>query len=224
MPAWKPRAVLLKIINGLEEKNNKPESFDRLIPNQDILSGKGFGNLIALPLQGQLVKKNRTVFLNPQDHFKPYEDQWGFLKSIKKIGEEQFDELIELLKLKHEEKEMTPSHSIGSREELELVIENCDFIKQCIDFASTLTEPLWYCMISNLAVFDGGAEKIHEFSNSYPTYTWAETEAKIEHALRDTKPHTCEYIREEGFRCSKNCEVRSPAGLGYKINNQTKEG
>ena len=40
------------------------ESYDRMFPNQDTLPAGGFGNLIALPLQGQSRKDGNTVFVD----------------------------------------------------------------------------------------------------------------------------------------------------------------
>jgi hypothetical protein len=96
IPAWKSRSVILKILKGQNLENGRAEGFDRLFPNQDRLTGRGLGNLIALPLQGQSVQKGYTVFLDPRNQFKPYRDQWEFLKGIERIGEEEFDELIEM--------------------------------------------------------------------------------------------------------------------------------
>ena len=45
-------------------------SYDRLFPNQDTMPSGGFGNLIALPLQGQARKNDNTVFVNKD--FKAY--------------------------------------------------------------------------------------------------------------------------------------------------------
>lgn len=59
------------------------ESYDRLFPSQDTLPKGGFGNLIALPLQHEPRQKDNTVFLD--ENFKPYEDQWAFLASVKSI-------------------------------------------------------------------------------------------------------------------------------------------
>ena len=42
-------------------------SYDRLFPNQDFLPAKGFGNLIALPLQGRCRAAGTSVFLDPAD-------------------------------------------------------------------------------------------------------------------------------------------------------------
>ena len=43
----------------------------------------GFGNLIALPLQHRPREQGKSIFLN--DNFKPYEDQWAFVASIKRM-------------------------------------------------------------------------------------------------------------------------------------------
>jgi hypothetical protein len=47
---------------------------------------KGFGNLIALPLQGRCRRHNgTTVFLDPET-LDPYEDQFVLLSSIRRLG------------------------------------------------------------------------------------------------------------------------------------------
>jgi len=58
-------------------------SYDRLFPNQDTLPQGGFGSLIALPLQGQVREQGNSVFLD--DDFRPHEDQWAFLSSIRML-------------------------------------------------------------------------------------------------------------------------------------------
>lgn len=58
-------------------------SYDRLFPSQDFLPRKGFGNLIALPLQGGCRKKDTTVFLEPST-MAPYADQWEYLSSVER--------------------------------------------------------------------------------------------------------------------------------------------
>jgi hypothetical protein len=51
-PAFRSRKIIISILEqiGLFSVFDKSSSFDRLFPNQDFLSSKGFGNLIALPL------------------------------------------------------------------------------------------------------------------------------------------------------------------------------
>jgi hypothetical protein len=56
-------------------------SYDRLFPTQDFMPKGSFGNLIALPLQGECRRRGTTVFLDPTT-LEPYEDQWAFLASV----------------------------------------------------------------------------------------------------------------------------------------------
>ncbi|MBM7691302.1 hypothetical protein JOC77_000707 [Peribacillus deserti] len=60
------------------------DSYDRLFPNQDTLPKGGFGNLIALPLQGGPRKNGNSVFID--ENHNPYPDQWLYLKHVTKIG------------------------------------------------------------------------------------------------------------------------------------------
>ena len=51
-PAIRSRKIFISLLeqSGAFSVFDKSSSFDRLFPNQDFHSGKGFGNLIALPL------------------------------------------------------------------------------------------------------------------------------------------------------------------------------
>ena len=62
-------------------------SYDRLFPTQDFVPKGSFGNLIALPLQGECRRQGNTVFLDPAS-LEPYEDQWAFLASIPRMSPE----------------------------------------------------------------------------------------------------------------------------------------
>ena len=48
-------------------------SYDRFFPNQDTLPEGGFGNLVALPLQGKARRDGNSVFVN--EEFQSYTDQ-----------------------------------------------------------------------------------------------------------------------------------------------------
>ena len=52
----------------------------------------GFGNLIALPFQGQAQRNGNTLFVNEQ--FVPHPDQWAFLFSLPQITPEQLSEYL----------------------------------------------------------------------------------------------------------------------------------
>ena len=81
-------------------------SYDRLFPNQDFLPAKGFGNLIALPLQGRCRAAGRSVFLDPTT-LEPWPDQWAFLNSLERVAPEQLERLI----TEHEEVAVGPALS-----------------------------------------------------------------------------------------------------------------
>ncbi len=106
----------------------------------------------------------------------------------------------------------TVSKSVQS---VEKVVGKCEFIKYCKEHAENLPEPLWHAMITNLAPLKDSKSAIHEFSKSYPKYSFDETERKIQRAIAENKPHTCEYIRENlSFDCGKNCPVKAPIVYG----------
>ena len=76
-PAIKSRKIIISILekSGVFSMFDKSSSFDRLFPNQNSLSGKGFGNLIALPLNKETWSKCNNCFLDTET-FQAYSDQW----------------------------------------------------------------------------------------------------------------------------------------------------
>ncbi|MDO8667888.1 MAG: DEAD/DEAH box helicase family protein [bacterium] len=94
-PAFRSRNIMVNILREAKiiDQFAKEDSFDRLFPNQDEHSGKGFGNLIALPVQGKARENNNTIFLNPENGLLPIDDQWELLKNIKKISIAHLDKL-----------------------------------------------------------------------------------------------------------------------------------
>ena len=72
-------------------------SYDRIFPSQDFLPKAGFGNLIALPLQGECVARGTTVFLDPTS-LEPWPDQWAFLSSIARMSPAAVTELAATLR------------------------------------------------------------------------------------------------------------------------------
>lgn len=95
-PAIRSRKVITKILEkiGIFSIFDRGSSFDRLFPNQDFHSGKGLGNLIALPFHKPSLLNENSCFLNI-DNFKPFTDQWKFLESIQRADPKMFDELYE---------------------------------------------------------------------------------------------------------------------------------
>jgi superfamily II DNA or RNA helicase len=69
------------------------ESYDRFFPSQDTMPLGGFGNLIALPLQTEPRQKGNSVFVD--DDLRPYDDQWAFLSSIRRMSRVEVAGLVE---------------------------------------------------------------------------------------------------------------------------------
>lgn len=68
------------------------KSYDRFFPNQDTLPRGGFGNLIALPLQGEARKNGNSVFVDGD--FRPHADQWAFLAGLEKFPAGRIAEVL----------------------------------------------------------------------------------------------------------------------------------
>lgn len=91
-PAFKSRQMALTLLSqsGLKSGSSDNSSFDRLFPNQNFHSGKGLGNLIALPLNKNVVEKGNGCFIDTQS-LQPIELQWNFLTTIRRVTTEQLD-------------------------------------------------------------------------------------------------------------------------------------
>lgn len=96
LPASKARRLGNAILTEAMTHNGQMSfnSYDRFFPNQDYLPEGGFGNLVALPLQGQARRKQNSVFVD--NDFLVYKDQWAFLYNLKKIQESTIDQLLRL--------------------------------------------------------------------------------------------------------------------------------
>ncbi|MFC2673256.1 MAG: DEAD/DEAH box helicase family protein [Prevotella melaninogenica] len=96
LPASKARRLGNAILTEAMTRNGQMSfnSYDRFFPNQDSLPEGGFGNLVALPLQGQARRKQNSVFVD--NDFLVYKDQWAFLYNLKKIQESTIDQLLRL--------------------------------------------------------------------------------------------------------------------------------
>jgi hypothetical protein len=68
------------------------KSYDRFFPSQDTMPSGGFGNLIALPLQGRARLAGNSVFID--DAYAPYPDQWAFLATVDLMSRDRVDEIV----------------------------------------------------------------------------------------------------------------------------------
>ena len=97
-PAIRSRKIFIQLLEqaGAFSVFDKGSSFDRLFPNQDSLSGKGLGNLIALPLYKPGLEQGNSCFID-SDALNPYTDQWAFLTTIRKVSNEKLEALYRSL-------------------------------------------------------------------------------------------------------------------------------
>lgn len=95
IPAIQSRKIFLSILqnSGAFSVFDKSSSFDRLFPNQDFLSGKGLGNLIALPFYKKTFDEGNSCFIDDET-LKPIENQWDYLQNIKRVSKEKLLELL----------------------------------------------------------------------------------------------------------------------------------
>ena len=121
-PAWKSRKIAFQLLRDADilSEFEKEVSFDRLFPNQDSHSGKGFGNLIALPLHKQRMEDGNTCFIDPETG-KAFDDQWSFLESIQKTTPAELDQIYHTI---HQPSSTSSETSSSSGESLEIIIRN----------------------------------------------------------------------------------------------------
>lgn len=95
-PSVRSRKVFISILeqSGAFSMFDKSSSFDRLFPNQDFLSGKGLGNLIALPFFKSALENGNSCFINAET-FEPHPNQWQFLSEIERVSIEVLDKLFQ---------------------------------------------------------------------------------------------------------------------------------
>lgn len=90
IPASKARQMGKLLLRAANIKTRT--TFDRMFPSQDEHTGKGYGNLICLPLQGKLLEENKTVFITTNGVTVP--NQWHYLYSIRKITTDQIAQIL----------------------------------------------------------------------------------------------------------------------------------
>ena len=130
-PAKQSRKIMFELLrhSNIISHFEKEPSFDRLFPNQDFHSGKGMGNLIALPFQGNSLKQGNSCFINPET-FEAVENQWGFLESVKKISIDKLKNLYEQFFDVRPNEIFISNFADNKPFDLEIVISNQIYLKR----------------------------------------------------------------------------------------------
>lgn len=146
-PAYKSRSIATHILREAKiiDQFEKEDAFDRLFPNQDMHSGEGFGNLIALPLQGRARNAGNSIFLDWKNGLEVFVDQWEYLSEVEKerVPLKKLDELYNQF---NKDCGVSKTHSKG-RLHLILKEQICidknnlpkvvvDFLKEKLNFAN----------------------------------------------------------------------------------------
>ncbi len=120
-PAIKSRILFKSLLEqcGAFYVFDKASSFDRLFPNQDFLSGKGLGNLIALPLFKNTLKQENSCFIDTETLI-PFDNQWDFLKQIERISSADLDKLYHSI---HKDEEVK-SYPVNTSSKLIISLNN----------------------------------------------------------------------------------------------------
>ena len=199
--AARARLVWLHIIRNSDQEYKQ---FDRLFPAQNRLSGKGLGNLIALPWRMDSVGNNNSVFVD-NDTFAAIEDQDEYLRNMVKITESQLDAYIATHNLAEKASRISKARAVQPAGGIQN-IEHCQFIQHADNNQADLPEPLWHALATNLAPFsEDGRSLYHQLSRGHAKYTEDETNAKFDHAVKDREsghhPVSCKKLAELGFTC-----------------------
>ncbi|MHA7109029.1 TOTE conflict system archaeo-eukaryotic primase domain-containing protein [Sunxiuqinia elliptica] len=130
-PAQQSRKIIFELLrhSNIISHFEKEPSFDRLFPNQDYHSGKGMGNLIALPFQGNSMEEGNSCFIN-LENFEPIKNQWEFLESISRVSISELKNLYEKLFDVQPNDVFISSPEHSKPYELEIVISKQIYLKR----------------------------------------------------------------------------------------------
>lgn len=209
-------------------------TFDRFFPAQSELppAGKGYGNLIGLPLCGAKdYAAGKTAWIDARGDLIP--DALGHTLWIRDHGRNSAARVDEFMAEWQLEPDAAgawsgaprdPNAPLGTAEELDAVRTRCAFFRWMEHRANwpNVTEPLWFAWVSNACRFDPGDDYLHKTSHGHTSYDPLSTQSKIEHARSSSGPIGCAKIREWGFPgCPEGgCKLpggratAAPAGLG----------
>lgn len=239
VPAGDARAVGKWLFqeSQLMREDEDFSTFDRFFPAQAKAGGKQLGNLIGLPLCGSSgYAQGRNAWVHAQTG-ELLEDATGVTLGIFEQGRVRAGYVREFMgewSLKADDRleavhhPRDPERPLGTLEEFKATLTRCKFLEHAGSAAGaqSLSEPLWYSMVSNAACF-AADEWIHEASGHHASYRANETEMKIGAArLAGSGPRRCSTIQDDGFSgCPRGgCKLpngkatQSPAGLAVWAN------
>lgn len=207
LDSWMPAEVVRGAIEPLLVVPAKQDGMDRLYPMQETTEGlgKGLGNLLALPFNGEAVKLGNSVFLDHQTR-EPINPR-AFLAAVRLNKPAVIEQLYE-----DAPKDVLPKRSsaltravVVGAERRELIPTGalkmispfgCKFMHHAWTNRRELGEEEWYTAIVQCTYFEQGRKLAHAISRDYVKYSAKETDAKFDHALGSSPGRTCAFIQE----------------------------
>jgi hypothetical protein len=223
--AWLEEAGVLLPDDEDEDFDSGPQSFDRLIPPQDFLSGllnddgnRRPGNLVGSPLNGACVKRNGGTLpldLNEalRGNFVPDGKHWEHVVTALEGRSWGVAELKAALN----DAPGTPLTAApvftgssygggrlpvlsGSSRQLDYSVRFCEFMRHVRD-PHNQSYQLWVALATQLHRFgEAGREMFHELSKADHRYSPSETEIKWKETA-SLSPVRCDTLVAWGFHC-----------------------
>lgn len=130
-PAEQSRKLMFELLREatIISHFEKEPSFDRLFPNQDFHSGKGLGNLIALPLNGKTTHNGNSMFLDTKT-FEPFTNQFETIASFKKLSKEKFLGIYEGFFYQKPQESIKSNIILATPTEVEIQISSQVYLKR----------------------------------------------------------------------------------------------
>lgn len=124
-PAYKSRKIVIHILEfaGIISPFDKNSNYDRLFPNQDYHSGKGLGNLVALPLQKRALESNNSCFIDPGS-MAPINNQWSFLEEIKRVSTSHLEKTFNAIVSTKPDDQRVTENALPSENGIQIILNN----------------------------------------------------------------------------------------------------
>jgi superfamily II DNA or RNA helicase len=131
LPAEQTRKLMFELLReaSIISPFEKEPSFDRLFPNQDFHSGKGLGNLIALPLNGKALQNCNSAFLDPNTS-EPFVYQFEAISNFRRLSKANFLILYENFFNQKPKEFMKSNFPSDSHNEIEIQIDRLIYLNR----------------------------------------------------------------------------------------------
>lgn len=203
---WMPAEVVRGAIEPLLIVPPKQDGMDRLYPMQVTTEGLGkeLGNLLALPFNGEAIKRGNSTFLDSdRNPINPKVFVATVLTNTPAVIEQLYNDAPAAPTPTKAKDTLSRSLTVGA-ERRELLTSGalkmispygCKFMHHAWTNRRELGEEEWYTAIGQCTYFEQGRQLAHAISRDYVKYSAKETDAKFDHAMRNPG-RGCAFIHE----------------------------